>query len=218
MLAALVGIGRVARPEPMVRALVFAQDGPGPVGYELHSTCHWPIVQGDESKVKSPWQAPTIPGRPAAIAESAHVRRQSSSRKVRRETDLARESVPPPILGELALFQCQPETGTAVGNAGLSRFALANFSGIRPGTAPSSSASWASFTDIPQEAARHGSGTPMLELMAPPPTDRRSGSACAGSEPAQPVRRDAGTRRNSRWACDSSLQQALHAVYVSKVV
>jgi hypothetical protein len=38
--APFVRIRRIARPEPMVRALVFVEDGLRPVGHELHSPCH----------------------------------------------------------------------------------------------------------------------------------------------------------------------------------
>jgi hypothetical protein len=40
VLAALIGIGRIPRPEPMIWALVFVQDRPRPVGHELHSPRH----------------------------------------------------------------------------------------------------------------------------------------------------------------------------------
>jgi hypothetical protein len=52
MLAALVGIGRIARPEPMIWALVFVEDDLGPVGHKLYSPCHGLIVSRDEEKVK----------------------------------------------------------------------------------------------------------------------------------------------------------------------
>ena len=48
MLAALVGVGAVARPEPMVCALALVEDRLGTVGYEFHASGHGRIVQGNE--------------------------------------------------------------------------------------------------------------------------------------------------------------------------
>ena len=60
MLATLVGIGRITRPEPMIWALVSVEDGLRPVGHELHSPCHKRIVQGDGENVKLSRQIPTV--------------------------------------------------------------------------------------------------------------------------------------------------------------
>ena len=53
MLAAFVGVGGVARPEPMVGALLFVEDGLWPVGSELRAPWHGRIVQAENGKVKS---------------------------------------------------------------------------------------------------------------------------------------------------------------------
>ena len=54
MLAALVGIGRITRPEPMVWALVLVEDGLWLIGHELHSPSHRRrrILQWDAKWVK----------------------------------------------------------------------------------------------------------------------------------------------------------------------
>ena len=54
MHAPLVRIGRIARPEPVIRAFTIGQDSLGSIGHELHSPSHRRIVQGDEEKVKQP--------------------------------------------------------------------------------------------------------------------------------------------------------------------
>jgi hypothetical protein len=58
MLAALVGIGRIARPESRIWAFVFVENGLRPIGHELHSPCHRGIAPGDEEKVKSHARTP----------------------------------------------------------------------------------------------------------------------------------------------------------------
>ena len=90
VLAALVGIGRVARPEPVIRALVLVQDGLGPIGYKLYTPWHNLTRMGQNRET-----GPHPQGLPAVSLDSLGqvvLYRGSKKRSNRRE-------VPPPLLG-----------------------------------------------------------------------------------------------------------------------